>query len=408
MMNDIQKFVLILSIFSIILISGCVKEINYICPDKTLVNNPSKCNLPIENSEPTKDISVDKKTYEGQQEIKNNLSEQQPIQKRCPTSCDDMDKCTYDYCDFSTNFECEHKKVEGCCGNNLCENQNECVNCFTDCYVCEGHYCNVVNDVCKDKKLYVFTTSDGIKIEVPVNYIKEAGWFGGIQTKTLDVIKQVYGFSPKIPLNYRFVESDLSEFNYLFNPQSNSIIIPADSKNSGLLTLKKYYEGRQDSSLLEVHEIIHAINFANCGNIVYSPTGEEHKETKIPLWVDEGLAMTMEIWIPYNYGNETDKLESLYEPQKTTIINNFENKNSNFWKLVNNPSAYGYNHARGAVLLYSWFKYGITESQIRLFTSNLFKLCQNSDKTDYLKIIELWNNAVGRDDTHLFKEVGII
>lgn len=407
-MNDIQKIIWIFSIFSIVLISGCVRETNYICPDKKIVDNPSKCNLLVntvqQNSDntvqQTNDKNIDKTLYKEQQET--HLPEQQPEQKRCPKSCDDENKCTHDYCDFSTNFECEHKKLEGCCGNNICENADECVNCLSDCYTCEGHDCIALNNQCKDRKLYIFTTFDGIRIEVPTNYIIEAEWFGNIETATLQKIKQFYGFAPKTPITYRFVEFDLSENNYLFNPQSNQIIIPA-------LTLRKYYEESQNLSLLEVHEMTHAINFANCEYVTYSPTGEEHKENKIPLWTDEGLAMMMEIWIPYNYGNSFDKQESRYEPQKDSVIKNFEDKNSNFWKLVNNPNAYGYQHARGSVLLYSWFKYGLTESQIKTFVSNLFLACRATNKKiDDIKIIELWNKAAGRDDTHLFKDVGII
>jgi len=36
-------------------------------------------------------------------------------------SCDDNDKCTFDYCNELTDFKCKHKSVEPCYNNNVCE-----------------------------------------------------------------------------------------------------------------------------------------------------------------------------------------------------------------------------------------------------------------------------------------------
>jgi hypothetical protein len=401
------KICLIIVLFCSILSSGCTTKTSYICPDNSIVEDPNECKL----SQMSEQISPESKEENAPSQIeKKEESQQQPQieTKKCPSSCDDDDKCTYDYCNSDSNFECMHRELERCCSNNICENTDECINCFSDCYECSGHDCTSVNNRCEDTNLYVFTTLDGIRIEVPSEYISEAEWFSEIESNTLQKIEQVYGFGPEKPITFRFVEFDLSDYNYLFNPQSNKIIIPANSDETGLLTLRKYYEDNQEQTLLEVHEMIHAINFAQCQLITYSPAGEEHRESKLPLWLEEGLAMTMELWVPYYYGNEYDIIESRYEPQKKVIIDNWEDQDSNFWVLVNNPSAYGFDHARGSVLLYSWFKNGLTESQLNSFVSKLFSECKTSDNIlDDDKIIEIWNRAVGRDDTSLFNKINI-
>lgn len=49
--------------------------------------------------------------------------------RQCP-ECDDSDPCTLDTCSSATNYECNHTEIKPCCGNSVCEN-NE--NCLEDC-----------------------------------------------------------------------------------------------------------------------------------------------------------------------------------------------------------------------------------------------------------------------------------
>lgn len=39
----------------------------------------------------------------------------------CPTSCDDSDNCTRDYCSKDTDYNCTHQVVKPCCGDGVCE-----------------------------------------------------------------------------------------------------------------------------------------------------------------------------------------------------------------------------------------------------------------------------------------------
>ena len=50
----------------------------------------------------------------------------------CPSSCDDKNLCTDDFCSEQTNFKCSHKEITPCCGNKKCEQGENYLNC-NDC-----------------------------------------------------------------------------------------------------------------------------------------------------------------------------------------------------------------------------------------------------------------------------------
>ncbi|MEM3399591.1 MAG: hypothetical protein QXP42_02050 [Candidatus Micrarchaeia archaeon] len=86
---------------------------------------------------------------------------------QCPASCDDANPCTTDYCSEQTGYLCMHQKIDGqqpgcsgklegepcrrrtcsegtctieeikpCCGNGICESNEDCYSCNEDCKVC--------------------------------------------------------------------------------------------------------------------------------------------------------------------------------------------------------------------------------------------------------------------------------
>lgn len=55
------------------------------------------------------------------------------IEKECLPSCDDPNKCTEDYCNADTDFECKHKQIIPCCGNSICEEDETTSSCSKDC-----------------------------------------------------------------------------------------------------------------------------------------------------------------------------------------------------------------------------------------------------------------------------------
>ncbi|MEM4264049.1 MAG: hypothetical protein QW666_04120 [Candidatus Woesearchaeota archaeon] len=48
----------------------------------------------------------------------------------CPTTCDDYNKCTTDYCEKGI---CRHSPIMPCCGNGFCESGENKLNCIDDC-----------------------------------------------------------------------------------------------------------------------------------------------------------------------------------------------------------------------------------------------------------------------------------
>ncbi len=59
-------------------------------------------------------------------------SKQEP-RKRCPSSCNDNNECTNDYCSETTNYQCKNDVIFPCCGNNICEDNENYENCIPDC-----------------------------------------------------------------------------------------------------------------------------------------------------------------------------------------------------------------------------------------------------------------------------------
>lgn len=61
------------------------------------------------------------------------LTEPEKPIERCPVSCDDGNECTKDYCSKETDYECRHDKMGNCCGNGICEDNENYENCLADC-----------------------------------------------------------------------------------------------------------------------------------------------------------------------------------------------------------------------------------------------------------------------------------
>ncbi|MFA6048541.1 MAG: hypothetical protein WC792_01165 [Candidatus Micrarchaeia archaeon] len=84
------------------------------------------------------------------------------LERTCPSTCEDNNPCTSDYCSEMTSFECRHDSLNGaqpgclgvagtclqytcssgncisqgvqpCCGNNICEQTESYTTCLTDC-----------------------------------------------------------------------------------------------------------------------------------------------------------------------------------------------------------------------------------------------------------------------------------
>lgn len=67
----------------------------------------------------------------------------------CPSSCDDGNPGTRDYCSAQTGYFCRHDPIAGVCGNYICDsNENKCT-CPADCGPCSGSVGTHVELTCK-------------------------------------------------------------------------------------------------------------------------------------------------------------------------------------------------------------------------------------------------------------------
>ena len=65
-----------------------------------------------------------------EQNQQENPTETQTL--NCPSSCNDKNPCTNDFCSEQTNFRCMHDEIIPCCGNKICEDGENFLIC-NDC-----------------------------------------------------------------------------------------------------------------------------------------------------------------------------------------------------------------------------------------------------------------------------------
>lgn len=70
---------------------------------------------------------------EGQEDMSDEGDEEGVSAEECPVNCDDMNPCTKDVCDPDGPFICKHSVINPCCGNDLCEDQENYKVCAEDC-----------------------------------------------------------------------------------------------------------------------------------------------------------------------------------------------------------------------------------------------------------------------------------
>jgi hypothetical protein len=88
--------------------------------------------------------------------------------KECP-DCNDRNDCTNDYCGADTDYICKHERIEPCCGNGKCEDNEEY--CSVDCGETENEYSDmtiwekleIVEDIAKGDKMEAIRLCDGIE-----------------------------------------------------------------------------------------------------------------------------------------------------------------------------------------------------------------------------------------------------
>jgi hypothetical protein len=111
---------------------GCTKD--YCSPDtRHIVGSQEYYTDYTCKHEPITPCCGNKICEPGECETCRDCSAEQCAPKACPRSCDDQNFCTEDYCSELTNYECKHITIKPCCGNSICESQENFENCLADC-----------------------------------------------------------------------------------------------------------------------------------------------------------------------------------------------------------------------------------------------------------------------------------
>jgi len=85
-------------------------------------------------------------------ESNKNASIEQPETKKCPSSCDDGNKCTNDYCSLDSDYVCKHDLIIPCCGNEICDGGENHNSCPSDCDCTPNWQCSNWSECSKDQK----------------------------------------------------------------------------------------------------------------------------------------------------------------------------------------------------------------------------------------------------------------
>jgi hypothetical protein len=390
-------FWIIVLILLVIFISGCVQDQpkTKVCHNNITVNENEECPLYW-----CGDKTCLLGTYKGYSEDcstcpqdcgecpTNDLNEYSTTstttnEEYCPVSCDN---CTIDSCSSQTNYECIHNRIQNCCGDNICDSQDECNYCISDCYsFSSGVYYAKIQE-CSDSTLITIRPSSLLTMFSPQSYKDKIVTISNLQDTTNQKIVNFIGKSPKTPLIFRFISDSSIVDNF---GSENTIEYPISE-------IDKFYNlYSKGESIMEVHEVVHAINSNNCY--------DEHYLSKIPNWVNEGTALVFSFIIPLETGNSIDWQSATDSRQmsKNVFVDGFDEVT---WKPnLNNP------HDKGDVFFYIWAKYNISSTQFTQFMNSLYTLCQN--RIDILtdrEVISTWNQVTGRYDDQIFNAWGIL
>jgi hypothetical protein len=278
--------------------------------------------------------------------------------------------------------------------------------CYTNCKSClapnfDCKTCSAIDNSCGQSELLILNSSFGLIAYAPSEEYKgSVTWYIETAKEDIDKVSSIYGFKPDYPLYYQFVPDEEFE-KYIYNsppetgglyyPDYNTILRPISYLDD--VYYRKY-------NYLDIHETTHAINQANCYSYtspkqIYDDYYDIYFYTKLPAWTDEGLAQLMDYWVWQKYKSGGGWY--MYYDISTTVD-----------ETILEEARNGDPHAQGYIFLYLQSKTHFSEPQLQKFIANLFKACNNTDVLlDNSTVINLWNDAVGRNETDSFKTFSI-
>jgi hypothetical protein len=124
-----RRAALWLLVLLVILIIGCDNKV--VCNKPYILVGNGCCLDTNDNLICDSDETTDKTVPEPKKV--DLIKEDRPA---CPTSCDDANQCSKDYCSSETDYKCKHDSISSCCGNDICEKGELCNECSADCGKC--------------------------------------------------------------------------------------------------------------------------------------------------------------------------------------------------------------------------------------------------------------------------------
>ncbi|MBU0757527.1 MAG: hypothetical protein KKF44_05655 [Nanoarchaeota archaeon] len=111
-------------VFGLILLSAC-----------TETNNEAVCNKPyiLVGQGCCLDNNDNQICDSDEMDLKSKMNEE--VKPTCPTSCDDKDECTKDYCSENTEYKCRNDNISPCCGDYKCDSKENYFTCDSDCEI---------------------------------------------------------------------------------------------------------------------------------------------------------------------------------------------------------------------------------------------------------------------------------
>ncbi|MBN1157542.1 hypothetical protein JXA85_08030 [Candidatus Woesearchaeota archaeon] len=89
--------------------------------------------------------------------------------QKCPENCDDSNDCTKDYCSQKTGYFCMHDAVtSSCCGNNVCDPDEDKCTCPEDCGSCSGRFGSYMEFVCLEQECHAILRNDVVVTPRPI------------------------------------------------------------------------------------------------------------------------------------------------------------------------------------------------------------------------------------------------
>ncbi len=244
--------------------------------------------------------------------------------KKCPELCNDLNKCTKDYCLEQTNFECVYDPIPSCCGNQICEENETADNCSADCPFCndsdpctEDYYSYSVKK-CLTKPVIPCCGNGACEvIESLQTCFQDCPLDGSIEIKTSHISNPTF-----------YSDNGQRVFYHIRN------CLPKPIK---LLELMSYYNGKQGKRITK--EMLEESQDSLEISLYKIPTDSCYNPLiyllKTSIVKNQSETYASRIYFKFEYGEETYEILSNEKMAKVRSSQNFSNKDLAIYNITN-------------------------------------------------------------------------